>query len=193
MQAEDKSLVDQARNGSQEAFAQLIAQNQTKIYNLAYRMTGNHEDALDVSQDAFIKAWQALPNFKGDSSFSTWVYRLASNTAIDLLRKQKRKAENSLTTDYADDDEGTEIQIPDSRTEPAAAFATKELSTTIQRGLELLPPHHREVLIMREIQGLSYQEISTTLDVDLGTVKSRIARGRNTLRKFLQKENMTPE
>lgn len=190
---EEESCVAQAKNGSQEAFALLVEQHQGKVYNLAYRMTGNVEDAMDVSQEAFLKAWQALPNFKGESSFSTWMYRLTSNCAIDLLRKQKRKPHGSLTSDFLEDEEGMEMQIPDLRYDPAMALEQKELGDSIQKGLTLLPPHHRDVLVMREMEGLSYQEISTTLALDLGTVKSRIARGRATLRKFLTKEKMNPK
>lgn len=193
MQQPDNTLVLAAKQGDTQAFEQLILQNQSKVYNLAYRMTGNSEDALDVSQEAFIKAWQALPNFKGESSFSTWMYRLTSNCAIDLLRKHKRKPQSSLTTNYLEDEEGSELQIPDQRFDPSHALQHKELGNAIEKGLRLLPPHHRDVLIMREIDGLSYHEISTTLALDLGTVKSRIARGRMALRKFLTKENMTPD
>lgn len=185
----DNSLVEQAKQGDQKAFAQLIEQNQKRIYSLAFRMTGNHEDALDVSQEAFLKAWKALPNFKEESSFSTWLYRLASNCAIDLIRKHKRQQESSLTTDFQDQ-ESAELQVPDERYCPQLALAQKELSTTIQEGLLLLPEHHRQVLVMREISGMSYQEISTTLDLDLGTVKSRIARGRANLRAFFQKKGI---
>lgn len=193
MQQPDNTLVLAAKQGDTQAFEQLILQNQSKVYNLAYRMTGNSEDALDVSQEAFIKAWQALPNFKGESSFSTWMYRLTSNCAIDLLRKHKRKPHSSLTTNYLEDEEGSELQIPDQRFDPSHALQHKELGDAIEKGLRLLPPHHRDVLIMREIDGLSYHEISTTLALDLGTVKSRIARGRMALRKFLTKEHMTPD
>lgn len=184
----EKTILEEAKNGSQAAFGQLIEENQKRMYNLAFRMMGNHEDALDVSQEAFFKAWQGLPNFKGESSFSTWLYRLTSNTAIDHLRKKKK--ETSLTTDFPDQDEGTELQIPDERYCPEESLVQKELGEMIQLGLDALPDHHRQVLIMRELSGMSYQEISTTLDLDLGTVKSRIARGRNGLRQFLKKKGM---
>lgn len=192
-QLDEKTLVEQAKQGSKEAFSQLVERNHKKIYNLAYRMTGNGEDALDVSQEAFIKAWQALPNFKGESAFSTWLYRLASNTAIDLLRKENRKPKTSLTSDFLEDEEGTETQIPDERFSPEKALEQKELSRAVETGLGLLSDQHRQVLVMRELSGLSYQEIATTLELDLGTVKSRIARGRGILKKFLQKEGQEPK
>lgn len=191
-QLEEKKLVEQARQGSQDAFRVLVEQNHKKIYNLAYRMTGNAEDALDVSQEAFFKAWQALPNFKGESAFSTWLYRLASNAAIDLLRRENRKPKTSLTSDYSQEEEGAEIQVPDERTSPEKVLEQKELSRAVEKGLGLLSVEHRQVLVMRELSGLSYQEIATTLELDLGTVKSRIARGRGILKKFLQKEGQEP-
>lgn len=164
-----------------------MEQNQKRIYNLTYRMTGNHSDAQDVTQEAFFKAWRGLPNFKEESSFSTWLYRLASNASIDHLRKEKRREESSLTQTFEDSDQGSELEIPDDGHHPEQVLVEKELRDTIHLGLEQLPDHHRQVLLMREVDGLSYQEIATTLELDLGTVKSRIARGRGTLRKFLQK------
>ncbi len=181
-----KTLVERAKEGDETAFAQLVEENQKRMYHLAYRMMGNHEDALDVSQEAFFKAWRALPNFKGESSFSTWLYRLTSNTAIDHLRK--RKDALSLTTDFEEQDQGNEMDIEDKGVSPENALIQKEIKEEIQEGLDKLPAHHRQVLVLREMFGMSYQEISTTLALDLGTVKSRIARGRKTLREFLQKK-----
>ncbi len=185
---EEKSLVALAKDGDETAFSKLVEENQQRVYRLAFRMTGNHEDALDVSQEAFFKAWRALPNFKGESSFSTWIYRLTSNTAIDLLRKKQRTPYDSLTSTF-EGEEGTELLVPDTKVSPEEALIHKELGGMIEEGLATLPPHYQEVLVMREMEGLSYQEISTTLDLYLGTVKSRIARGRGRLRKFLQKGN----
>ncbi len=162
-----------------------MEQNQSRIYNLCYRMTGNHEDAQDVAQETFFKAWRGLPNFKEESSFSTWLYRLASNTAIDHLRKGKKYQDTSLTTSFSEGEEEVELEIPDNRQHPEDTLVQKELREQISQGLTLLPDHHRQVLLMREMEGRSYQEIATTLDLDLGTVKSRIARGRMSLRKFL--------
>lgn len=188
---DEKKIIAEAQQGKESAFAQLVELHQKKVYNLAYRMTGNHEDAMDVSQEAFLKAWKALPNFKGDSSFSTWMYRLTTNAAIDFLRKQKPK--DSLTSTYEADEEGTELQIPDTSISPETALMHKELGEFIQEGMSKLPSHQKEVLILREMEGLSYQEISSTLAVDLGTVKSRIARARTTLRSFLLKKDMSPD
>lgn len=179
----EQDLVAQAKKGSQEAFAQLMEQSQQRMYQLAYRMTGQHQDAQDVCQEAFFKAWKALPNFKEESSFSTWLYRLTSNSAIDLLRKRKRQQESSLVEQFQGEEE--ELEIPDLREAPEDVLLQGEVRDKIHQGLEKLPPHHRQVLVMREVQGLSYQEIATTLALDLGTVKSRIARGRGALRGFL--------
>lgn len=187
---QERQYVAEGKNGSETAFRHLVEENQKRIYNLAYRMMGNHEDAQDVAQEAFFKAWSALPNFKGDSSFSTWLYRLASNTAIDHIRKKKRQQEYSLTTDFPEDEEGTEWQVPDENPSPESSLLHKELGEVIGEGLGKLPEHYRLVLTMRELGGMSYQEIATTLDSDLGTVKSRIARGRTQLREFLIKKEI---
>ncbi len=189
---DEQKCINEAKNGSQEAFAQVVEAHQKRVYQLAFRMMGNHEDAQDVVQEAFFKAWSALPNFKGDSQFSTWMHRLTSNTAIDHLRKKKDTL--SLTMDYPEQEEGSEMQLVDGGQSPGEVLEQKELRQWIQEGLGQLTDVHRVVLILREVEGLSYQEISTTLDVDLGTVKSRIARGRKTLRDFLKKKIQdTPE
>ena len=129
---EEQALVQQARQGDEGAFAALVEQNQGRIYHLALRMTGNPDDAAELCQEAFLNAWKGLGKFQGESSFSTWLYRLTSNVCIDFLRRE-----------------------------------------------------HRQVLILRELEGLSYGEIAALLGVEEGTVKSRIARARLALRKYL--------
>ncbi|MFI3250105.1 MAG: sigma-70 family RNA polymerase sigma factor [Eubacteriales bacterium] len=190
---EEKRLVHKAKNGSQIAFGELVSLHEKKIFALCYRMMGNPDDAQDAAQEAFFSAWRALPNFKEESAFGTWLYRLANNACIDLLRKQNRYKTTSLSQEFEEGEEGAELQIPDNTTRPDTKFEQKELGIALQEGLDSLPSNHREVLLLREISGLSYQEISEKLDLDLGTVKSRIARGRTTLRKFLlEKGNFSP-
>jgi len=180
----EQELVTRAKAGDDEAFAQLMRDNEKRIYNLTLRMTGNPEDAMDLAQETFLNAWRGLKFFKGDSAFSTWVYRLASNACIDHLRRKKRRQDISAPMP-ADDEDDSQPDIPDERFQPEQELERQELRRAVAQGLEQLSEEHRQVLVMREINGLSYQEIADVLDLEAGTVKSRIARARNSLRKIL--------
>ena len=181
----DQELAARARDGDQDAFEQLVRDNEKRIYTLALRMTGSREDALDLAQDAFFQAWKALPTFQGESSFATWLYRLATNLCLDHLRAQKRRTQSMGPALSLDDEENGPGQVADQQLQPQEAVERSERRRALERGLASLPDHHRQVLIMRELSGLSYQEIAQVLDLDLGTVKSRIARARLSLRKIL--------
>lgn len=181
----EKELITLAKDGDEAAFAQLVEQNQGRIYNLTLRMTGNSEDAADLTQETFLNAWRALSGFQGDSSFATWLYRMANNASIDFIRRQKRRREAAPTQSLDDETEGRTFEIPDHRYSPEAALERSELRGAIERGLAALSDSHRAVLVLREIEGLSYQEIAAALSLEEGTVKSRIARARIELRKLL--------
>lgn len=180
----EQELVLRAKAGDDEAFAQLMQDNEKRIYNLTLRMTGNPDDAMDLAQEAFLNAWRGLKFFKGDSTFSTWVYRLASNACIDHLRRKKRRQDIDLPMPM-DEEDDRPPDIPDDRFQPERELERQELRNAVCSGLEQLSDEHRQVLVMREINGLSYQEIADVLDLETGTVKSRIARARNSLRKIL--------
>ena len=182
MNDQEHNLIQAARNGDQAAFGELVQQYQKRVFALAVRMCPTPELAEEAAQEAFLAAWQGLPFFRGDSAFSTWLYRLASNACVDLLRKEGRHQGPSL------DDEAISAEVPDTRPTPEAAAEQKELRAQIEAGLRPLSPEHREVLILREIQQLSYDEIADALSLDLGTVKSRISRGRRQLRNFLMEQ-----
>ena len=178
----EQELASLARRGDQDAFAQLVRDNERQVYTLALRLCGNPEDAMDLAQEALLRAWSALPNFRGSSSFSTWLYRLTYNACVDFLRKNSLRREVSLPlTQEAPD-------VPDHTGDPHQALERKERRQALERGLAQLPEHYRSVLVLRELSGLSYQEIGQTLDIDLGTVRSRIARARMALRKILQED-----
>lgn len=180
----EQELVLRAKAGDDEAFAQLIRANEKRVYNLTLRMTGSPEDAMDLAQEAFLNAWRGLKFFKGDSTFSTWVYRLASNACIDHLRRKKRRQDIDLPMPTAGEDDN-QPDIPDDRFRPEQALERQELRQTLTQALDQLSDEHRQVLVMRELNGLSYQEIAHVLDLEPGTVKSRIARARISLRKIL--------
>ena len=156
-------------------------------------MVGNEEDARDLAQDAFIRAFSSLSGFRGDSKFSVWLYRLTSNICIDFLRSRAKKRTVSMTwTDDEGDDAG-ELEIPDERFSPEAQLERTSMRESVQRGLESLSPQYRQILLLREVDGLSYDEIAQALGIEAGTVKSRIFRARKKLCDFLLKEGNIPE
>ena len=177
-----EELARLAAAGDENAFAQLVALHEKRVYALALRMTGNREDAEDVAQEAFLAAWKGLPAFRGEAGFATWLYRLTSNTAIDHLRRNKhQRAEASL-------DDGTlGLEAADPAPTPQEQAESESLREAVRWGLGELSPEHREALTLREYRELSYEEIAGKLGVDLGTVKSRISRARTALRKILLK------
>ena len=181
-------LVQRARQGDEDSFAALVEQNQGRIYNLALRMTGNPDDALELSQEAFLNAWKGLGKFQGDSSFATWLYRLTSNVCIDFLRREKRRNALSMTISLDDEEEARQAELPDERFSPHVEAERRERREALRASLNTLSAEHRRVLILRELEGLSYGEIAQVLGLEEGTVKSRIARARLALRNYLKKQ-----
>lgn len=183
----EQELVSAAKAGDQQAFEQLVLDNQNRIYSLAVRLVEDREEAFDLAQEAFVKAWQGLPSFQGESSFATWIYRLATNVCIDYLRKQKRRRQVESEVSL-DDEELSWTEPADWSQDPHRQLERSEQGRALARGLEALPEQQRQILVLRELSGLSYQEIAGKLDLDLGTVKSRIARARMALRKILAED-----
>lgn len=182
-------LIARAQTGDEAAFEELVVTNQNRIYNLTLRMSGNPDDAQELAQEAFLSAWRGLPRFQGNSSFSTWLYRLATNVCIDYLRRQKRRGGQGGGVSLDDDEDRAVLQLPDRGPGPEEELERRETREAIGLGLSRLSEEHRRILVMREMDGLSYTEIGDLLQLEEGTVKSRIARARLALRSVLIEGN----
>ncbi len=185
----EEQLIRRAQQGDNGAFEELLLLHQKKVYNLCLRMSANTDDALDLSQEAFIRAWRSLGQYQFEASFSTWLFRLTSNICIDFLRRKKRRQETSLTESYDDSDEGAELSVPDMQPSPEQQAMTNETKIELARAMERLSPEHREILQLRVIEDLQYEQIADILGVRVGTVKSRLARARLSLRRILKDGN----
>lgn len=181
-------LINKAKNGSIAAFEELIMAHETKIYNIAYRMFHNEEDAKDISQEIFIKVFENIGKFKGNSSFSTWLYRIATNTCIDELRRRKGKETYSIDEEVETDEGRMKREYSDTKPGPEEAAINKEVRHQIQDAMNHLSEEHKTALILRDLQGFGYGEISEILECSLGTVKSRISRARRQLIELLIKK-----
>ena len=188
---QEAAVIQSVLDGDVNAFETLVKEYEKNVYNLALRMTGNSEDAADMSQEAFIKAYNSLSSFRGDSKFSVWLYRIVSNVCLDYLRSRTRKPTVSLSTEN-DDGEEVELDIADESQSPELLLDRSLTRDAVRRGLAALPPDHREILLLREIQGLSYEEIAAALGLEAGTVKSRIFRARKKLCSVLIKAGNIP-
>ena len=181
---EELEVIQKVLGGDRNAFEEIVLANQKNVYNLALKMTKNEEDALDISQEAFLKAYRQLEGFRGESKFSVWLYRLTYNLCVDFLRKKPRAGVISLT--YQDEgDESHDLEIPDVRNLPEDSLIRRETRESIAESINALSPRYREILVMREITGMSYGDISETLNISEGTVKSRLARARLSLANIL--------
>ena len=177
---EEMQIIKKVLKGDKNVFEELILANQKNVYNLALKLTGSEEDAQDMSQESFFKAYTQLENFRGESRFSVWMYRLTYNLCIDFLRKKNRTAVVSLTC-HDDDNDAADIDIPDTRELPEDVMLNRESRKTIADSIDELGSTHREILILMEITGMSYGDMAITLNISEGTVKSRLARARKNL------------
>ena len=189
---EESRIVQKVIKGDVNAFETLVLAYEKSVYNIALRMTGNSEDASDMTQEAFIKAYNSLQSFRGDSKFSVWLYRIATNVCLDFLRSRSRRPTVSLSVE---DNDGEEVQldVADESQSPEQLLDRQMTRESVRRGLETLSPEYRQILLLREIQGLSYDEISQALGLEVGTVKSRIFRARKKLCAFLLQDGNIPE
>lgn len=184
----EEALVRLAAGGDTEAFNRLLELHETMLYRYLLLSTHNEADAADLSQEAFLKAWRTLPSFRGDCRFATWLCRIARNCFLDSARAQARRAHLSLTKD--DPDDGL-YDVPDFSEEvnPDAAAIREEAAEAVRRAIAALPPEQQEIVRLRDLEGLSYAEIAEALGLEMGTVKSRLSRAREALKKALTEWN----
>lgn len=187
---QDELLIRRAQRGDADAFEQLLLEHQKNVYNLCYRMAGNPDDAMDLSQETFLRAWRCLDQYQFASAFSTWLYRLCSNICIDFLRKRRRQQTVPLTFEDADGEEQT-YAVPDAQPLPEEQVELKLTRETLQAAMAQLLPEHRAVLQLRVVNEMSYEQIADVLDIQIGTVKSRLSRARNQLKKILERGNLS--
>lgn len=185
--SEDTLYAFRASDGDDSAFEFLVRKYERLVSTCVYAVVGNTEDTMDISQETFLKVYKSLGSFKGDSEFSTWLYRIAKNTALDFVRRRRI---NSVSMDSSgEESEGFDIPDESVAASPEKAVLQRERSQKLRRAIEGLSDEHREIIILRDINNYSYEEISQRLGIEAGTVKSRLFRAREALRKILLKEN----
>jgi RNA polymerase sigma-70 factor (ECF subfamily) len=179
----EADLVRKAQKGDLTSFEELVARHRDKIYARAYSMMRHEEEALDLSQDAWVKGWQRLAQFQGDSSFITWMTRIVINLCLDQLRKQKRQRAESI--EAMEEDGGVERQMPVVQANPTAGLERVELRERIDRALAQLSHEHRTVLVLHEFEELEYKEIAGRMKCSIGTVMSRLFYARRRMASLL--------
>lgn len=182
----DKVLVERVLDGDRSAFNQLVVKYRNRVMGLAVRMLGDRAEAEDVAQDIFVKIYRSLDGFQGAALFSTWLYRVAANSCINHRRKIRLRRSVSVDVDEV------EMSQPDAPSNPHDLLEEKQLKLLVEQAIRVLPEEQRIVLILRDIEGLTYEEIAETLDLELGTVRSRLHRARMALQGKL-KNVLSPE
>lgn len=182
----EKLLVKKSQSGDIEAFEQLVSAYDRRAYNIAYRVMGNEEDAKDMAQEAMLRVYRSIKDFKGQSSFSTWLYRIVTNVCLDELRRRKNDKHVSIDSTIQTEDGELHIELSSDKETPETAYERVEQRELIKKAIGELNDEYRSVIVLRDIQGFSYEEISNMLECSLGTVKSRINRARAMLRDKLK-------
>ena len=183
--AEDLVLVQKAQQGDVAAYDELVRRYQERVYATVYHMTANHEDAADLAQETFIKGFQALKSFKGDSSFYTWVYRIAVNKTINFLKQRKNKSHLSLNDlDLNTENDPDLVALVSDKT-PRRDAGLSELQEKLNAAMLKLSPVHRLVVTLHDVQGLAHEEIANIMDCNIGTVRSRLFYARQQLQAYL--------
>lgn len=187
---DDEALVLRAQTGDMRAYDELVTRHRGRIFAMIRNMVKNEADAWDLSQDVFIKAWQALPRFEVKARFSTWLYRIAHNAVYDQVRRKRPEGGDELNDELLGRDriDPAAVTTPSAERRPDEALSGDELRVRIEAALEKLSPEHREAVILKDVQGLAYKEIAEVMDCSLGTVMSRLFYARQKLQTLLKDE-----
>jgi len=185
LDSSERALVEMSANGDIEAFETLLKTHRKKVYNIALRMTKNPEDAQELSQDALIRAFTAIKKFRGDSSFSTWLYRITMNVCTDFLRKKNKTIVISLEQGAVGNENDTSVQLPEDGPGPDIISEKSQLKELVRKAMDSLSAEHRQVLVLRDLMDLTYKDIARTLGINEGTIKSRINRARDALKQVI--------
>jgi len=183
--SDDAILIQRAQAGDRSSFDALVSRHESRAYQYAYRLTSNQEDACDIVSEAFVRVFTALKNFKGNSAFSTWLYRILTNCYLDQRKKEKAKQTLSLETGMHTESGEVERQVEDESGGPSEALEQQAREAAVQTAIVQLPEYQRAMLIMYHVENLTYEEMAEALDLPLGTVKSRLNRARLSLRELL--------
>ncbi len=185
---DDELLIRRAQGGDRSAFDALIAKHSTRAYQYAFRLTRNPEEASDVVAEGFVRVYNAIQNFKGQSAFTTWLYRIMTNCFLDIRKKEKSRQAISIESALVTSEGDVEMQIEDEGASPHEATERSEREVRFEKAVAKLPEYQRSMIVMYHGEMMSYEEIAAALDLPIGTVKSRLNRARLTLRDMLQKD-----
>lgn len=184
-------LIQKAQKGDTNAFGTLVASYEKFIFNVACKMFSNSEDASDIAQEALIKAYKNIDKFDFNSSFSTWLYRITVNACIDEMRR--RKGRESISIDAEDEESGLAVQIEDTSLGAEERVIQNETVSEVRAAIDKLSEEHKTVIILRDLQDMTYEQVAQTLDLSIGTVKSRLARARKSLKDIILKDREQKE
>ncbi len=179
----DEELVLQAVAGNAQSFEELVTKYEKLVYSICYRMFNNREDALDFTQDTFVKVYKNMEKAIGKGSFKSWICTIATNTCLDEIRKRSKRNTISIDAHYDNDESNAKREIADTSLTPLEEIVTKEDNELLNKAINNLAEDYKIIIVLRDIQGFSYDEIAESLEISLGTVKSRISRARNKLQK----------
>ena len=179
---DEKHILARARRGELDAFEELVRQYEKRVYAVALRSSGSPEDAADITQEVFLRAWRSIESFRGDSGFSTWLFRITMNLCVDHARHKNAQPQ---TQPLVVGEEDAERPIPDTAPTPEEHLENSELGRELAAALDEVSEEHRRIVLLRDVSGLSYTEITEVLEISEGTVKSRLSRARIALRTIL--------
>jgi len=183
---QERLLIQRCQKGERDAFDILFKQYEKRVYNLSYRLSGNYDEANDISVDAFLRVYQAIKLFRGDANFSTWLYRIVTNVYLDRRKRQRNKQHLSLEEYIELEENSVARQVEDPNPGPAMVMESVERGELLQKAIGELPDYQRAMIVLYHKEGLAYEEIAEVMSLPIGTVKSRLNRARLVLREKLE-------